>query len=355
MTFGPRHYVPVLKVKRGEKKALQNIAATLQPQIIPLLEIVERRAENSATITKHLNTAFKDLAQSVRGYPKCFLDAREIAPDGATAAAEVFQRASNEGILFTPVTGLSRNADLIAALQHSSQGIALRLTREEFEHGALTTAIEAFLAQHTLQPEQIDLIIDLGAVEDLIVDGVATLTKGFLADIPNHQRWRTFTLSACAFPKSMGGVDRNSHDFHTREEWIAWRDHLHAIRQSFVRLPTFSDCAIQHPLGVEGFDPKTMQVSASIRYTLSDAWLLIKGQSTRFVRPGTQFPDLATRLVYGHLRGHFLGAIHCEGCNSMKAAADGAFGIGSAEAWRRLGTIHHISMVMDGLGSLPWP
>jgi hypothetical protein len=115
------------------------------------------------------------------------------------------------------------------------------------------------------------------------------------------------------------------------------------------RLPTFSDCAIQHPRGVEGFDPRIMQVSASIRYTLPEDWLLLKGESTRFKQPSVQFPDLATRLVYGHLRSHFRGATHCEGCASIKAAADGAPRFGSAEAWRRLGTMHHISTVAEQL------
>ena len=32
MTFGPSHYVPVLKVKRGEKGALQRINPVLRPQ-----------------------------------------------------------------------------------------------------------------------------------------------------------------------------------------------------------------------------------------------------------------------------------------------------------------------------------
>lgn len=353
MTFGPHHYVPVLKVKRGEKKALRCISSALQPQITPLLEIVER-PENAPTVGEHLNNAFKDLAEGVRPYSRCFLDAREIAPDGPAAAAEVFRRASNEGIVFTPVTGISRTADLTAALEHRAHGIALRLTREEFESGGLATKIEAFLRRYGLELEEVDLIVDLGAVEDLISDGIATLTEAFLADVPNQRRWRTFTISACAFPRSMGGVGRNSHDFVKREEWIAWRDRLHARRRNLSRLPTFSDCAIQHPAGVEGFDFRMMQVSAAIRYTLSDDWLIIKGESTRFTLPGAQFPALATRLVYGHLRGYFAGPNHCDGCASMKAAADGASRFGSAEVWRRLGTIHHISMVMQGLGSLPW-
>ena len=352
MTFGPRHYIPILKIKRGEKKALQAIEDPIRQRITPLLEIVER---TDKALDEHLKTAFKDLADSVRPYSRCFLDAREIAPDGPAAAAEVFQQASSAGIAFTPVTGITRSADVAAALSHRTQGVALRLTRDEFEAGHITGSLGSFMSQHGLAPEEADLIVDLGAVDDLVVDGVSALTDAFLAEVPDHTRWRTFTVSACAFPRSMGGVGQHSHDLVERAEWIAWRDNLHSRRQSLRRLPTFSDCAIQHPLGVERFDFRTMQVSAAVRYAEEDAWLLIKGESTRRKPPSEQFPILATQLVYGHLRSHFAGATHCDGCAGMKAAADGAPKRGSAEAWRRLGTIHHITTAVLALESLPWP
>ena len=98
-----------------------------------------------------------------------------------------------------------------------------------------------------------------------------------------------------------------------------------------------------------------MQVSATIRYTTEEHWLLVKGESTRSVPPSSQFPLLATRLVYGHLQQHFAGSAHCFGCQSIKAAADGASGYGSAGVWRKLGTIHHLSAVMRGLQNLTWP
>lgn len=355
VTFGAHHYVPVLKVKRGEKKALSLIQPALRARITPLLEIVERKPDRAATVGAHLDNAFKELDTSLTPYARCFLDAREIAPDGPTAALEVFRRATSAGIAFTPVTGISRTVDVAAALGHQQHGLALRLTREEFESGNLNGSLLAFMAQHELTPEGTDLIIDLGAVDELIVDGVVALTDAFLSDIPDHTRWRTFTISACAFPMSMGVVARNSHSHVERAEWVAWRDHLHARRAGLARLPSFSDCAIQHPKGVEDFDFRTMQVSASIRYATSDDWLLIKGESTRVTRPGVQFPALATKLVYGQLRSSFAGSAHCEGCKSMKAAADRASGYGSAEVWRRLATIHHISLVTQGLGMLPWP
>ena len=353
MTFGPNHYVPVLKVKRGEKAALRSIASSLHVRITPLLQIVERTPDKS--LEKHVETAFKDLATSVQPYARCFIDAREIEPDGPTGAEAVFVRAASEGIVFTPVTGVTRSVDVAAALDHRTHGIALRVTRSEVEAGNITSKIEAFLGIHGLVPSDIDMIVDVGAVEEMIPEGIAALVSTCLAEIPHQNDWRTLTVSACAFPMSMGGVERHSHDLVERAEWVAWKDSLHAVRDDLARLPAFSDYAIQHPKGVERFDPRIMQVSAAVRYTTDLHWLLVKGESTRSTRPGTQFPQIATRLVYGHLQSYFAGAAHCAGCRGIKDAADGTPKYGAPEVWRKLGTIHHISKVMQDFGALSWP
>lgn len=355
MTFGSDHYVPVLKVKRGEKAALQAIAAPLRSRITPLLEIVERSPDKAPTIGGHLDTAFKDLATAVSTYRRCLLDAREIAPDGPSAAADVFGRAVASGVQFTPVTGLSRTEDVAAALSHRDKGLAVRLTRQEFEEGALAARLNAFNATHGLGHAEVDIIVDLGPVDDLVPAGVARLAKGFLDAVPDQSLWRTLTVSACAFPASMGVVDRNAHGFVMRSEWKVWLNELYLNRQHLARLPTYSDCAIQHPKGVEGFDFRTMQRSASVRYALLEDWLLIKGEGHRATPLSEQFPELATQLAYGHLRGHFAGPTHCSGCESIKASADGAPRLGSPEVWRRLCTIHHITRVVEQLGALTWP
>ncbi|MCY3706448.1 MAG: hypothetical protein OXH08_13280 [Gammaproteobacteria bacterium] len=353
MTFGPSHYVPVLKVKRGEKGALQGISPILRSQITPLLEIVEwRRSDKKPFLADHLDTAFRDLAKSLQGYPPCFLDGRELAPHGPGAAEEVFARAAGAGIAFIPVTGISNRADVSAALDRIQRGLAIRLTRSDFEAGELSSRLPTFMARHNIGFEDTDLIVDLGPVEDMVTAGVAWFATQFLGDVPHADLWRTLTVSASAFPLSMRIVDRNSHGFAARTEWLAWRDHLRDGGR-VQRIPTYSDCAIQHPSGVEGFDPRIMPVSATVRYALADNWLLIKGVSTRLRLPSVQFPRLAKQLVYGHLRRHFRGEAHCEGCASIKAAADGRPRLGSAEVWRRLGTIHHITAVTQTLRSLP--
>ena len=347
-------YVPVLKVKRGEKMALLEVHANLKPQITPLLEIVE--LTSNKTLTQHLGTAFSKLADSVQLFPRVFLDCRELQPDFLQSSEEVFARAAAENLTFVPVTGISRNIeDADAAMNHRHHGLALRLTRQEFEGGRLRQNLMRFLQSHGLAMQEIDLIIDLGPLDTdgLIVPGVAALSRAFMSAVPNHQDWRTFTVSACAFPRSMGGVQRNSHTLEERSDWVAWRDYLHRMRSVLQRLPAYSDCVIQHTAGVEGFDPRYMSASASVRYAQSDDWLLIKGVSTRLRLASDQFPDLATSLVYGHLQQYFYGANHCNGCASIQRCANGIPRHGSPEKWRQFGTIHHITKVAEDLLSLP--
>ena len=263
----------------------------------------------------------------------------------------MFTRAAEAGIQFISVTGISRRSDVSAALSNRARGLAIRLTRAEFEAGDLSSSLPAFMACHDVGFEETDLILDLGPVEDMVTEGVARFATQFLRDVPDPDLWRTFTVSASAFPRSMGVVERHAQDVVARAEWLAWRN----LRDGgqIVRVPTYSDCAIQHPAGVEGFDPARMQVSATVRYTLSDSWLLIKGESTRRHPARLQFPRLAKRLVYGHLRDQSHGKSHCEGCASIKAAADGQPRLGSPEVWRRIGTVHHITEVTQTLRSLP--
>lgn len=353
VNFGPDHYVPVLKIKRGEKGALADLGATHPGAFTPLLEVVPRKSDK--TLAQHLDTTFDKLSQSVAKFSPCFLDTRELAADDEAASQAVFQRARAEGIGFVPVVGITRTVGNTAALQHRENGVALRITRKEMEAGGLAHDIQDFLQANALNERSVDLIMDMGDVSQMISAGVSALADAFLQEVPDHAKWRTFTLSGCAFPSSMGVVGKNSHRLWDRSEWVCWKG-LYAQRAGLSRLPAFSDCAIQHPDGVEGFDPIKHQASASARHATGDHWLLVKGESTRVKKSSLQFPQIAKGIVANKYGNHYKGPGHCTGCKLISDAANGVPKLGSLEKWRLIGTIHHVSTVLkEDLSALRWP
>ncbi|MCA1680378.1 MAG: beta family protein, partial [Actinobacteria bacterium] len=57
MIFGANQYVPILKLKRGEKVALGRISPNRRARMTPLLQVVERVPDKS--VDAHIDTAFK--------------------------------------------------------------------------------------------------------------------------------------------------------------------------------------------------------------------------------------------------------------------------------------------------------
>ena len=354
MTFGLNHYVPALKLKAGEKDALAILSSTIKQRITPILQVVERVGPKP--IDKHIETAFKKILPAVTGLSRFFIDPMEIASAGPPAAKSVFAECAKLGVPFTPVAAPSRPSNLtLAAIQAPGRsGLAVRVTRADFESGALA-AFPGYLAAHSISAVETDLIVDLGPVEDMIADGIAALAEAFISSVPHIAQWRTLTLLASAFPMSMRHVDKDSHDYVERAEWQAWRNNLRKAGPSLPRPPTFGDWGIQHPVGVENFDPVKMQGSAAIRYATGVNWLLIKGRGTRKLSPGKQMPGLAAQLTTGALKKSFAGRSHCAACALIVAAANGAPSLAGLTKWRQIGTAHHITTTVEAIQNLPSP
>jgi hypothetical protein len=321
----------------------------VQNRVTPLLEIVEHK---KGTLAAHLDNAFAGLKHSLAGFQGCFLDCREIVSDGENAAFDVFARAEKTNLPFIPVTGISRNVDVAAALAHRSRGLALRTSRAELQNGGIGTKLQRFLSQNRLSPADVDLVVDLGPLDGLVQAGVERLITKFLAAIPTHDAWRTLVLSSAAAPSSTAGIRADSHDLTPRIDWLAWRAVLYDKRDSLIRLPIYSDATIQHPKGVEGIDFRVVKPSAAIRYTTESDWLCIKGRSSKVTPHKVQFPKLAEKLSHGTLKQFFRGHRHCLGCGHCTATANGAPRHHSLEEWKRIGIIHHITTVVEQLEAL---
>jgi hypothetical protein len=349
------HYVPVLKWKQGEQRALKEIEATVKGALTPLLEMTFTPDHDTGNPAKPI----EDLVEAAVGaivdnWPRgrsFFLDAGMFAGvvggAGRDGAAALFHEAAGLSLPFVPVVGLHRSAaELDAALGARSRGTCFRVSLDDFEAGSLAMTVDSFVKKHGLSLDDTDLVMDLGAFIEDRPGLMETLSRSFIAEVPSIEAWRSVTLVGSAFPASLAAVQTDGEMTVTRLEWLNWL-RLRTLKSS--RIPTFGDYGIQHPEGPENLDPRKITLSASIRYTLEKSWLIVKGRTQKASPFTEQFPALATRL---RRDPRYMGVMHCRGCGDVDQASQGAPNLSALTVWRRIGTIHHITATVEQIAAL---
>jgi Beta protein len=285
---------------------------------------------------------------------RIFLDACLLADedliDDRHPLALILEGAAEQGLNVVPVTGLTRGEKYTEAvneaLDRDKRGACLRLEGEDLEEPEqLPTILTEALNVLSLSAGDVDLVVDLGAITAEQQWAGATV-RLLLAALPQVSEWRTLTLIASSFPLDLSGVDAESVVPHPRAEWTTWRalyDRSHRIE----RVPTFGDYAISHPSPRE-VDPRIIQRSAAIRYTVDDEFVLAKGRSIRQYGADQHY-DLAAQLV---ARPDFHGDGFSWGDSYIAARARREPGPGNGMTWRKAGTSQHLAFVTSRLASL---
>ncbi|MDX6699475.1 MAG: hypothetical protein QOE65_2872 [Solirubrobacteraceae bacterium] len=360
--FDAAHYVPVLKGRAGEFAALREADERVRSSLTPLIEIPpvpwDFEAERPA---KNTGDHVAGIAEALRGAwgieRRLFLDAALLASEdlieGRHPLAHVVESTRGLGVLVVPVWGLERGTPYLDAVRDAiasdERGACLRLESDDLEEPEdMPERIRGALNAVGLGPSDTDLIVDLGAItaEQRWTGATARL---LLSALPTPQDWRSLTLVASSFPLDLSGFQRETIGSTPRAEWQMWRA-LHARRHRLDRLPTFGDYAISHPAPRE-VDPRIIQRSASIRYTVDEDFLIAKGRSVR-LHGAEQQHDLAATLAE---RPEYHGESFSAGDRHIAACARRETGPGNAMTWRRVGTSQHLAYVTSQIANLAGP
>lgn len=167
--------------------------------------------------------------------------------------------------------------------------------------------------------------------------------------IPDVDKWRNFVVTGGAFPKDLSVYRKNERHSIQRLEWISWRDQAVAL-SSDTRLPNFSDYTVQHARCVAK-RPGRMRYSASIRYTIDDSWMVMRGEDA-FKKGGPgfhQYPDLAIMLCD---LPQYCGEGYSSGDRYIKEISLQTAETGAAPQWLQAGINHHMTFVVRQLASL---
>lgn len=358
--FDQKHYVPILKAKQGEFLALKETFPATKDLMTPMLEVVNvpwdyENEEEAKTIEKHLEGLGNKIKDGWEVERRIFIDSNLIdgdrkMSDGATHHLTfIFNDLRDNELSAVPVTGLSRHQDYKDAVQaivaSDNRGVCLRIQTEDFGNAALQATIDTDLALYGLATADVDLVLDLGSIEPSSVSilgiSIPTLIN---TSIPHLDEWRSFTLAATSFPKSLVEISGNTIDTIDRADWLLWTN---LTSGTLARFPSFGDYAIAHPEMVN-IDPRLMTVSASIRYTADTYWLVLKGRSKKKFGAG-QYHQLCTQLI---ARPEYSGASFSAGDQYINDCAANVVGPGNPSTWRRVPNNHHFQKVIAQLSSL---
>ena len=354
-------YVPVLKGKEGEFAALEELKPKHKPLMMPLIEIPdvpydyvnERPAK---TIDEHIFGIAERLQRCWRDGPLYldlpWFDEQDRLQDGRIAFEAVLGDCVKREVKAVPVVSLTSSPGHVTAAARyltktgSSAGVRLRV--EDFEADIdLEEKVDQLLSPLSdINRASLDLMLDMEDLGPETNRGIL-VARSLFSMIPHKDAWRRIILAATSFPEDLSDVGAETTTTLPRREWELWK----TLQRRPKNLPRpdliFGDYAIAHPTPKE-LDPRTMRMSANIRYTTPDNWLIVKGRNVR--QYGfDQYFALCKELIN---RPEYCGRQFSWGDKYIEDCANEMTGPGNATTWRKVGTNHHLTLVLQELSKL---
>ncbi|PIT88971.1 MAG: hypothetical protein COU27_02810, partial [Candidatus Levybacteria bacterium CG10_big_fil_rev_8_21_14_0_10_36_7] len=229
--------------------------------------------------------------------------------------------------------------------QKSKQGVCLRITDSNFKEKTLSNDIENFLRNNKLGAKDVDFLVDFKIIDEKTsIDSL----EAKINSIPKITEWRTFIVAGGSFPENLSHLEKHNQHNIPRIDWAIWNELLTKLK----RRPSFADYTIQYPI----YLPKTsaFNPSASIRYTLENEWVIVRGEGLRNPKGAgfKQYP--AQAQILANQKNIFKGEDFSTGDAYIaeKAKDIKTKKTGNPKTWLEAGINHHVSLVVDQISSL---
>lgn len=368
-------YVALLKGKAGEFDALKHLLESQKATITPFFDIPQR-SDNTAedgegseednedkdakssplTLDDYLRRKVGRIQRSwVSDVP--FLvdfydtDASERTSTGlhpVTAMFSLLRETEMQGI---PVTGIGRDREYQTSVRDVAavdrRGVCIRLSRDDCQSASvLATSLNELLDLIAVDRARADLILDFRQIAADEIDVVSEVVARVSSGIPKITDWRSVTFAGSSMPQSLATEVRpGTMDSIDRLEYLCWQN---LKTKRLKRAIGFGDYGIVHPDLVYYDDPKKLNASATIRYTLEDRSLIARGFSLKKIGAGgfRQFYGLAKSVAS---RTEFMGEHFSWGDEQIERKARSSGGTGNLTTWITIGTNHHVTLVAKQL------
>jgi hypothetical protein len=347
--FDHTHYVPILRWKMGEKRALKALFQRDKERMTPLVEWSRlgdvAPQEDRETPTPTPPALAQDILKHWGARP-FFCDLRWFWAgnlDGDSAALRRYAvEFADGGIRPIPVLSLNddpRYRNALAPLT-AGRGVCVRLAHSDLTSPHLSDRLNAFLSSTGYSPAIVHLVADF-EVHYRDAD-----TATLCSRLSNIALFRTFTVAAGSFPMDLREFKGPQVLYLPREEWLRWHDQVTA---SLPRRPAFADYGTLHPVltpAKRGLNP-----SASIRYTTEDHWLVMKGEGLHN-EDGPGYEQYKANAALLMQRRDYCGPEFSAGDRYISYVTGPDTPPGNLTTWVQVGVNHHMTFVVRQIAEL---
>ena len=339
------YYTPILRWKAAERKALHTLSDEVRAMCKPVIELTPKSLEAKAFAK--LPREFEEASQANCPYVDFQTSFGHIGEEFPTDKADNILRdmlSMEMGII--PVVRLDNSPQFISTVkQYQSMGrtgVCLRITTGDLRQEDAGSKIDEILNKISIDSAQTDLLIDAEFIQTSVPD-LETLQRR----VPYLSLWRTLIWAGGSFPRDLSEFSVGNHEL-PRLEWKAWQK-LNLSGDSIPRVPRFADYTIQHP--IYHVPPPIANVSASIRYTCPDHWLVMRGEGlmNKDGPKNEQYPAHAMMLCD---LTEFSGAAFSAGDSYVARTAANPSKPGNPTTWLEACINHHVTMVTTQLRTL---
>lgn len=329
-------YVPILKAKAGELKAL---SLTDSHNLIPLLEVIDPEG-----FPKKLKKAWKSTDREVWIQ---ILDFPDIDPIDVPEAIETFFNSLSQDLSIIPVLLPIEEPDILAAYSRLENikrtGVVLRIDVEDLitESYEASQDLETTLEQLSLTSSNCDLVVDAGLLSDTPEIQAAVVKQAL--DSLNVMGWRSIVVAFSAFPAAVGEIaPKSAVTTLPRKDAVAYKI---VTRKTDIPL-TYSDYGI----GVPTYDGAPFAPIPSLKYAASTDWKIHRGEKRGATEK--QLRTLANDIVNAP---YFSGAHYSPADKMINDIASSSSGPGNPTTHVAIGMCRHFHVVLDRLATLGEP
>ncbi|SHK62044.1 beta family protein [Paramaledivibacter caminithermalis] len=354
-------YLPILKWKMGEQKAVEELPDILKDRIIPLFEIppIEWDYENECykkTIDQHLEKVPKTIKASWGLNRPFFVDMPYLTDEtdeltnGLHALEHLHNELIKEGLSAIPTVYCTDDdyiLDIVKdVVSKNVSGVCIRIKEKDLLE--LEELIENLLNKLNINEKDVDLIIDLAYIPPIEYDQNLNNSISIIRAIPDKTNWRSISLCGTSIPESMSDVEKDSLTNIPRLEYKIWKYIFDKAKDSkYIFAPNFGDYCVQNPSLVD-MDPRIMKPTPNIRYTIDNDYMIVKGHYIK-KKKYTQCNILCKKII-NHPK--YMGKNFSWGDKYIYECGNNCASTGNGTTWRKVGTNHHISFVIDQLSKM---